>query len=391
MPGPKTGFSFFRLWNDMPSERFFFATTARGVESVAADELREIGASDVEPMRGGVRFRGDMAMCCHANLWLRTAIRVLAPLAEFTAYTPEELYDKARQTDWGEYLTPDHTFAVDCNARDSAITHSKYAALKLKDAVADQFRERGGRRPSVNTEAPDVRINLHISKNRCTISLDSSGESLHKRGGRVAQTEAPLNETLAAAIVRLSGWDRRSTLADPMCGSGTIPIEAALLAANVAPGLLRRRFGFQTWPGFDKEQWVELLEEARRRAIPKPCARILGSDVSPGAVAAARKNCEASGMTAWVRLEVKDIADVQAAGPGVLLCNPPYGERLGEAEALRPLYARMGEVFRERFRGFRAFVLAGNPRLARHIGLKPAARTPLFNGPIECQLLRFDL
>jgi putative N6-adenine-specific DNA methylase len=349
-----------------------------------------------------------METCYRANLWLRTAIRVLVPIRRFTAYTPEELYDRAREVDWRTHLTTDHSFAVDCNLRDSAITHSQYAALKVKDAVADQFRDRCGKRPTVDTETPDVRINLHIAQNACTLSLDSSGETLHKRGYRAAQTEAPLNETLAAGLVLLSGWDRRSPLMDPMCGSGTILIEAALMAADAAPGLLRRRFGFETWPGFDKAAWKRLLEEAKSRmhtahsrgrsagggsASGGLChIRIVGSDISAEAVAAARKNCEAAGVSRWVSFEVRDIADLPGqSGPGVIICNPPYGERLGEAEELKPLYRRMGEVFKERFKGFTAHVLAGNPRLAKQIGLKPRARTQLFNGPIECQFLRFDL
>jgi putative N6-adenine-specific DNA methylase len=376
----------------MIPERTFFSTAAGGIERVTADELRALGAAGVEAARGGVRFRGDLAACYKANLWLRTAIRVLMPIAEFEAFTPEELYAKSREINWQEYLSADHTFAVDCNVRDSAITHSQYASLRLKDAVADQLRERIGRRPSVDTESPDVQINLHISRNVCTIGLDSSGTTLHKRGYRAAQTEAPLNETLAAALVHLSGWDRRSPLLDPLCGSGTILIEAALLAGDVAPGLLRRRFGFQTWPAFDERIWGALLEEARRRAHRAPAARILGSDISPEAIAAAKKNRDAAGMTDWVNLEVRDIANLQGLpGPGVILCNPPYGERLGEAEALKPLYKLMGEIFCGRFKGWTAFVLAGNPRLARHIGLKPASRVQLFNGPIECQFLRFNL
>jgi putative N6-adenine-specific DNA methylase len=370
----------------------FFATTARGLENLAAKELAGLGAEQIEAAKGGVRFRGDVKTCYKANLWLRTAIRVLVPIRTFTVFTPEELYDRAREVDWRAHLTTDHTFAVDCNLRDSAITHSQYAALKVKDAVADQFRDRSGKRPTVDTETPDVRINLHIAQNECTLSLNSSGETLHKRGYRAAQTEAPLNETLAAGLALLSGWDRRSPLVDPMCGSGTILIEASLLAADAAPGLLRRRFGFETWPSFDKAAWNRLVEEARSRRRKSPCGRITGSDVSAEAVAAARKNCEAAGMSRWVSFEVRDFADLPGqAGPGVIICNPPYGERLGEVEELKSLYRRMGEVFKERFKGFTAHVLAGNPRLAKQIGLKPRARTQLFNGPIECQFLRFDL
>src|SRR3954451_23462725 len=225
----------------------FFATCARRLEALLAGELRELGAAEVVEGRGGVHFAGDLATLYRANLWLRTAVRVLMPILEAPVASPDELYDAVRTIDWSRYLTPDHTLAVDCNVRDSHLTHSKYAALRVKDAICDQFVDRSGRRPSVDVEEPMVGLNLHVYRDRAVLSLDSSGESLHKRGYRPVQTRAPLNEALAAALVLLTGWRGAVAFADPLCGSGTLVIEAAWLALRRPPGLTRRRFGFQGW------------------------------------------------------------------------------------------------------------------------------------------------
>ena len=262
----------------MSTEKYF-ATCARGVEAVLAGELRGLGAADVEPGRGGVHFAGDLALLYRANLWLRTAIRVLRPILEATVTSPDELYDAVRSLDWSRYMTPDHTLAVDCNVRDSHITHSKYAALRTKDAICDQFVEKCGRRPSVNVDEPMVGLNLHVYRDRAVLSLESSGESLHKRGYRPVLTRAPLNEALAAALVLMTGWKPDTPFCDPMCGSGVLPIEAAWIALRRPPGLTRKRFGFQGWMDYDVRLWTELRDEARRgvgRALPAP---ILGADV----------------------------------------------------------------------------------------------------------------
>src|SRR5436305_1559399 len=262
----------------------FFATCARGLEPVLAGELRDLGAGDVTPGRGGVAFSGDQGTLYRANLWLRTAVRVLRPILEAAATSPEELYDAVQSVDWSHYLTPDHTLAVDCNVRDSQITHSRYAALKTKDAICDQFLERCGRRPSVNVEEPMVGLNLHIYRDHAVLSLESSGESLHKRGYRPILTKAPLNEALAAALILLTGWRGETAFVDPLCGSGTLPIEATWIATQRPPGLTRKRFGFQGWMDFDVRLWTSLRDEARRgvgRALPAP---ILASDVRGAAV-----------------------------------------------------------------------------------------------------------
>jgi putative N6-adenine-specific DNA methylase len=371
----------------------YFATCGRGIEPVLARELQELGAAGVEAGRGGVHFLGALATLYRANLWLRTAIRVLRPILDAPVASPDELYDAVRTVDWAQYLTPDHTLAVDCNVRDSQITHSKYAALRTKDAICDQFVDKCGRRPSVDVEEPMVGLNLHIYRDRAVLSLESSGESLHKRGYRPILMRAPLNEALAAALILLTGWKGNTPLVDPMCGSGTVPIEATWLALHRPPGLTRKRFGFQGWMDFNVALWTALRDEARRGVRKQLSAPIIGSDARSDAISFATGNARAAGVGHLVKFERRDVRDLRMPGesPGTLLCNPPYGERLGEEKELRSLYRMLGEVLRERCAGWSAHVFTGNPNLAREIGLPIAEQTPLFNGKIPCRLLRLDL
>ncbi len=371
----------------------YFATCARGFEPILADELHELRALAVEPGRGGVSFQGDRALLYRANLCLRTAVRVLQPILQTKVTSPDELYDAVKTLDWNQYLTPDHTIAVDCNVRDSHLTHSMYAALRVKDAICDQMIERCGRRPSVDTEEPMIGLNLHVYRDEAILSLDSSGASLHKRGYRPILITAPLNEALAAAIILLTGWRGAVPFVDPMCGSGTLPIEAAWLALNRPPGLTRKRFGFQGWMDYDVALWADLRDEARRGMAKKLPAPILGSDVRRDAVSFSMTNARAAGMGHLLSFEARDVKDFQPppGPPGVIVCNPPYGERIGEEKELRGLYRTLGEVLQGRCAGWTAFVFSGNPRLAREIGIEPDVQTPLFNGKIPCQLLRFDL
>jgi putative N6-adenine-specific DNA methylase len=371
----------------------YFATCARGLEAVLADELRELRASEVEPGRGGVAFAGDQGLLYQANLWLRTAIRVLMPILEATVSSPDELYEAVQTTDWSRYLTPDHTLAVDCNVRDSHITHSKYAALRVKDAICDQFVERTGRRPSVDVERPMVGLNLHVYRDQAVLSLDSSGDSLHKRGYRPILTKAPLNEALAAGLVLLTGWRGETPFVDPLCGSGTLPIEASWIALRRPPGLTRRHFGFMGWMNFDVELWTELRDTARRGVRKELPAPILGSDLRRDAVAFAIKNARAAGVGHLLRFTVQDVRDFQPPDgpPGVILCNPPYGERIGEEKELVSLYRTLGEVLRTRCGGWVAHVFTGNVMLARQIGTKPDEQIALYNGKIPCRLLKFAL
>lgn len=372
------------------SHEAFFATCARGLEPVLAGELAELGAAEIAPGRGGVAFAGDHALLYRANLWLRTAVRVLCPILEAPVTSPEELYDVVRSVDWSQYLTPEHTLAVDCNVRDSHLTHSHYAALKTKDAICDQFVELVGKRPSVDVEMPLVGLNLHIYRDRMVLSLDSSGESLHKRGYRPILTKAPLNEALAAALIQLTGWKGDTPFCDPLCGSGTLPIEAAWLATRRPPGLTRRRFGFQGWMDFDVRLWTEVRDEARRGVRNKLAAPILGSDARGDAIAFSRKNARAAGVGHLLDFAVRDLADFQPpqGPPGTVLCNPPYGERIGEEEELGGLYQLIGKVV-QRLPGWQCFVFTGNAALAKQIGLKPIREVPLFNGKIPCRLLQY--
>jgi putative N6-adenine-specific DNA methylase len=368
----------------------YFATCARGLEPVLVRELEALAAADLEVGRGGVAFAGDRALLYRANLWLRTAIRVLQPVREAAVTSPDDLYAAVQSIDWSAYLTPDHTLAVDCNVRDAAVTHSHYAALRTKDAICDQFVARLGRRPSVDTDNPLVKLNLHIHRDEMVLSLDSSGESLHKRGYRPIQTRAPLNEALAAGLILLTDWNPSQPFADPMCGSGTLPIEACWIALNRPPGLTRRHFGFMGWMDFDVQLWTEVRDDARRGVLKSLPAPLVGSDVRTDAVALANRNARAAGVGHLLRFDVRDIQDFNPpAWPCLMLINPPYGERIGECGDLVALYRLMGQVLRERCQGCSAWVFSGNPELEEHIGLEAVARIPLYNGRIPCRLLRY--
>jgi putative N6-adenine-specific DNA methylase len=369
----------------------FFATCARGLEKILADELRELRADYIEPGRGGVRFHGDLATLYRANLWLRTAVRVLWPILEAPVQSPDDLYIAVQTIDWSRYMTPEHTLAVDCNVRDSAITHSMYAALRTKDAICDQFVAKVGRRPSVDTETPMVGLNLHIYQDQAVLSLESSGESLHKRGYRGVLSKAPLNEALAAGLIELTGWRGDVPLVDPMCGSGTFCIEAAWLALKRPPGLTRKRFGFMGWMNYDVGLWTTVRDDARRQVAKQLPAPILGYDVRRDAMHFSDTNARAAGIGHLLQFKQRDLAKFTPppGPPGLLICNPPYGERIGEEKELVGLYRTLGEVFRECCKGWSLWVFTGNAFLARQIG-KPAQVLDLFNGKIPCRFLRYE-
>lgn len=370
----------------------FFAVTTKGLEPVLAKEMAALNLKAIKEELGGVRFEGNLVDAYRANLWLRTANRVLMSLIEFDCFSEDALYEGVRRVDWRKHLNPKMTLAVDANVKDSKITHSKYAALKVKDAVVDQLREKLGARPNVDTANPDVRINLHLHRNRAALSLDMSGDSLHKRGYRVGRVEAPLKETLAAGIVELTEWDCKTAFVDPMCGSGTILIEAAMKAARIAPGLLRRSFGFQRWLHYDREAWRKLVGEAEARRKRRLEFPILGFDISARAIDAAKANAEAAGVAGLIAFEKRPIDRFDPIeGPGVVVLNPPYGERLGEIKELEALYKTIGDTYKQKFAGFTGFIFTGNLELAKRVGLRASRRIVLFNGPIESRLLRYEL
>ena len=370
----------------------FFATTTKGLEEVLAAELTALGVREVVPANGGVNFSGSLRDGYRACLWLRTANRVLQPIASFPCPSQEALYEGVYALNWEELMTPSMTLAVDANLRDSEMTHSRFAALKTKDAVVDKIRDLRGQRPNVDPKDPDLRINLHLARNHCTISLDLAGIGLHRRGYRRDPTIAPLKETLAAGLVALTGWDQKTHFVDPMCGSGSLPLEAALLASNTAPGLLSPDFGFQRWPDFDSSSWKELIEEAEQLQSPLPANLIFGSDRDQRAVDLARRNAESAGIGAKIRWSYNDFAKLEPPSDhGTLICNPPYGERIGEEAELEAFYRKIGDTFKQRWKGWTAWVFTGNLALAKRVGLKASRRIVLYNGPIECRLLKYDL
>lgn len=368
-----------------------FAAVPRGAEELTATELAAIGITGAQPGKGGVAFCADRAGLYRANLWLRTASRILVQLSQFPCASPNELYSGVHAIPWQELITPAMTLAVDCSLRDSALTHSGFVALKTKDAVVDRIRESCGSRPNVDTSSPDVRINVHLHKNVCTVSLDSSGDSLDRRGYRLERNEAPLRETLAATVIALTGWDGSIPLADPMCGSGTIPIEAALNAAHIPPGL-NREFGFQRWQDFDTELWDALYSEAEAGIRRLPTGLISGYDLDGKALLLAGRNTAKAGLEGQIHFFHAALQEFRPEGDkGIVILNPPYGKRLGEDDDLRELYCQIGDVMKKQCRGWTGFVLTGNLELAKYIGLKASRRYVLFNGAIECRLLKYDL
>ncbi|MCL2760657.1 MAG: THUMP domain-containing protein [Desulfuromonadales bacterium] len=370
----------------------FFVTTPRGLEELVFSELTNLGFKDIKQERGGVRFSGNVVDGYKACLWLRTASRVLRVLAEFHCSSPEELYAGVKSIKWPVYVTPDMTIAVDSTLRDSAMTHSGFVALKSKDAIVDSIRDKFGRRPSVDSKLPDLQINVHLVKNRCTVSLDMSGAPLDRRGYRLDRNKAPLRENLAAALVLWSGWKGEVPFYDPMCGSGTIAIEAALIAMNHAPGLLRERFGFQSWPGFEATAWRSLLNEAKGLRKSRLAVKIKGHDSSLRSIDISKQNAARAGVERAVAFTPADFSNFEPLSePAMIIMNPPYGERIGEIENLISLYKQIGDTLKQRCTGATAYLLCANNELIKHIGLKASRKIPLWNGPLECRLLKFEM
>lgn len=370
----------------------YFATVARGLETLAAQELEQLGAHSVEPGFCGAAFEGDRNLLYRVNLWARLPFRILMKVDEFPCHDAEELYRGIQKLDWSKYLTPDMTLAVNATGKSDRLNHTHFTALQVKNAIVDQQEENFGQRSNVELQQPDVRISVHINRDVCTVSLDSSGNSLHRRGYRPAVGSAPLKESLAAALIQLSGWQPEQMFYDPLCGSGTLPLEASLKALNIAPGLFRERFGFETWLDFDSLLLEKLIAEARdsqRELLPAP---IWGSDGDENAIAQAMANAENCGVLDCVYFSQIELADVFApADTGVLLCNPPYGERLGKDMDLGAFYKKLGDIFKQRFKGWTAFVLSGNKELSQSIGLKSSQRISVYNGTIPCQLMKYEL
>lgn len=365
------------------------AKTFAGLEEVLAEELRNLGAEKVEPGRRMVSFEGDLAMLYKANLCCRTALRILKPFYKFTASDPDTLYELVKEFDWGSLLSIDKTFSIDAVVNSDDFTHSRFVTYRVKDAIADWFTDRygAGKRPGVRLENADAIINVHITDNRVTLSLDSSGESLHKRGWRVAQTEAPINEVLAAGIILLSGWRGDAPFVDPMCGSGTFLVEAAMIAANINPGVYRKNFAFEQWSDFDSELFEELYnDDSQERTVNFP---IIGADMSPAAIEIATKNIKSAGLSEMIDVEVKPLSHwTEAPQDGVLVTNPPYGERI-KTDDMEGLYKLIGSKLKNVFKGYHAWVIGYNRDYFDAIGLAASQKIPLYNGQLECELREY--
>lgn len=365
------------------------AKTMQGLEDVLAKEITDLGGDQVQIGRRMVSFTGDKALMYKANLHLRTAIRILKPILSFNAKDPDEVYEQIRKIQWEDYLSPEQTFLIDTVVYSEFFRHTKFLSYRVKDAIADYFNEKFGKRPSVRLTNPDLYIHVHVSHNLCTVSLDSSGESLHKRGYRVDQTEAPLNEVLAAGMLLLSGWNGQCNLIDPMCGSGTLLIEAALIALKIPPGIYRKYFAFEKWKDFDAELFKKLLNEESDESEFN--FKIYGSDISPQAIHIAEKNIRSASLSKYIQLETKAIQKISKAPEnGILVTNPPYGERISSNDLLG-LYESIGERLKHAFPGYTAWILSYREECFDKIGLRPSARFKLMNGPLDCEFRKYEI
>jgi len=369
----------------------FFAPIPEGIEDLAADELGALGAERITPVYRGMYFDADKGSLYRVNYGSRLLTRVLAPLSRFRCHSTAYLYKRSREIPWRDLLRTDETFAVFSTVSNSRITHSQYAGLRLKDAIVDSFTEREGRRPGIHRTDPDVWISLHIEKDMATISLDTSGGSLHRRGYRREALEAPMQEVLAAAVVKLVDWDGTRPLVDPMCGSGTLLSEALMAYCRIPSGLLRRGFGFERLPDFERDLWDRVKKEADRKIRPLPHGLLCGSDVSAKAIEAATKNNQLLPYGDRIYWKAIDFRNIEDLGQRIIVTNPPYGIRLGRGQDLVRFYREFGDFLKKRCKGATAYVFFGNRKLIPHIGLRPAWKRPLKSGGLDARLVKLEI
>lgn len=368
------------------------AKTMAGLEGVLADELQTLGATDIQQGVRAVTFSGDIELLYKANLHLRTALRILAPIETFTAKNESQLYACIKRINWRDHFTVAQTFAIESTVHSSIFTHSNYVALKSKDAIVDQFRDYYGRRPSIDRDEPDFLINIHCKEDTFTISLDSSGDSLHKRGYRVGEVKAPINEVLAAGMILLSGWDKKTDFVDPMCGSGTISIEAGLMARNIPPGIFRENFTFQKWKGYNQRLWEKIAEEAKANILP-PSEEpfIYANEISREVTQATKYNILQAGLENDILLSCSDFREyVPPRPPGILVMNPPYGERLNP-EDMETFYKEIGDTFKQYYAEYNCWLITSNIEALKTVGLKTSRRIQLFNGKLECKFVKYEM
>ncbi len=369
----------------------FFAQTQDGVEDIAARELSKLGATDIHQAYRGLYFRADPASLYRINYTSRLISRVLSPLVSFRCHNPDSLYTKARGIPWKDFFTPYHTFAIFGHVSHSNIKHSQYAGLRLKDAIADYFREKHGQRPDIDRTNPDVWVNFYVENNRAVISLDTSGGSLHRRGYRKMTVKAPMQEIVAASVVTLTEWDGSKRLYDPMCGSGTLLIEALMACGRIPAGFLRRRFGFEFLPDFSKVLWKKVKEEADKGMREVPPGLVSGSDIFPKAVEAARTNAQTIPQGNNIELRVLDFKNIDDLSDRIIVCNPPYGIRLGKEGELVALYRELGDFLKRKCKGSTAFIYFGERKWLSHIGLKPSWKKALKSGGLDGRLGKFEM
>ena len=373
----------------MEQEFELIAKTFMGLEPILAQELTQLGANDIQIGRRMVSFSGNKELMYRANFQLRTAIRILKPIKHFKANSADDVYDAVKAIDWSLYLDLKKSFSVDSVVFSEEFKHSKFVSYKVKDAIVDQFREKMGQRPNISVSNPDIRLNMHIAEYQCTLSLDSSGESLHRRGYRQEAVEAPLNEVLAAGMILMTGWKGETDFIDPMCGSGTLPIEAALIARNIAPGVFRKEYAFEKWADFDSELFDSIYnDESNEQEFEH---HIYGYDIDITAVNKAKLNVRAAGMTKDITIEQADFKDFKRPEQkALMIMNPPYGERISTPD-LFGTYRMIGDVLKHQFKTNDAWVLSYREECFDQIGLKPSIKIPLYNGSLECEFRKYQM
>lgn len=365
------------------------AKTYHGLEEVLAKELLQLGAQEIKTLRRAVKFKGDLGFMYKANLSLRTAVRIIKPIKSFKVTGEEQFYREMRSIDWEKYMTIDDKFAIDSFVNSPHFNHSLYIALKAKDAIVDQFRDKYGMRPDVDLDHPNIRINVHITGDTCTLSLDSSGKSLHKRGYRLETNEAPISEALAAGLILLSGWDKKSHFVDGMCGSGTFLVEAAMIGANIPANINREHFAFQDWPDYDPELW-ELIRNSQLKRAHDCYGKIIGYDLNPDTLATAKLNIANSGLEEYIDLHCENFFNTKKPeGPTHLVFNPPYGVRIqGD---IPEMYKNIGDTLKKNYSGAEAWFLTSHMEGLKHVGLRASRKIEIYQAKLECRFVKYEM
>ncbi len=365
--------------------------TQSGLEDILVGELEQIGAQNIEKIKRGAKCTGDKELLYKANYLCRTAMKVLKPIKDFTITSQQDLYDQIKLINWRDFLNLHHTFAIHHAVNSTIFSHSQYAAYRVKDAIADQFNDKYGERPNVDVENPDLQLHLYINEDKCSIALDSSGDSLHKRGYRTEPTHAPINEVLAAGLIMLSEWDANSPFIDPMCGSGTILIEAGMIAANIPPGSYRKKFAFENWPDFDYNLWLRIKDQASKKIKKKITCPIIGCEIDVDTALIARDNVDEARLSRFVDVQLEDFNDFKHTfESGTLISNPPYNERIKLANE-DDFYKNIGDNFKQSYQGFTAWIITSNMDALKSVGLKTKRKIPVFNGSLECRFVKYEL